>query len=213
MVSEENVKEVFAQRLSALRREKGITQLTLADDLNYSDKAVSKWERAESVPDACTLVRLAEYFGVSVDYLLGGELAENALGDNPADKKTKEENIKLKKVLHTFIPLLSVVLVFVIASVVFFVLKSLDIWSGSQQLAFLYGFAASAVVLVVFSHLWGKIIHRVTSVSLLIWLLGLSAYFTVNITGFKLIFIPCAAAQVACLLAYWFFYKIKKSIK
>lgn len=212
MVSEENVKEIFAQRLSALRREKGITQLTLADDLNYSDKAVSKWERAESVPDACTLVKLAEYFGVSIDYLLGGELADNSPCDNKA-KKTREENIKLKEVLHTFIPLLSVVLVFVIASVVFFVFKSLDIWRGSQQLAFLYAFAGSAVVLVVFSHLWGGIIHRVTSVSLLIWLLGFSAYFTVNITEFKFIFIPCAAAQVACFLAYWFFYKIKKSIK
>lgn len=209
MIIEDDVKAAFAKRLSELRREKGITQLRLADDLNYSDKAVSKWERGESVPDACTLVRIAEYFGVSVDCLLGGE--EKEVCEEHAE--VSSENKKLKKVLHTFIPLLSVILVFVIASVVFFVLKNLNIWSGSEKLSFVYAFAASAVVLVVFSHLWGRLYQRVISVSLLIWLLGLSAYLTVPLASFKFIFIPCAAAEVACIAAYAFFHKIKKSIK
>lgn len=210
MIVEDDVKAAFAKRLSELRREKGITQLRLADDLNYSDKAVSKWERGESVPDACTLVRIAEYFGVSVDCLLGGEQKEEVC-EEPAD--VPSENKKLKKVLHTFIPLLSVILVFVIASVAFFVLKNLNIWNGSEKLSFVYAFAASAVVLVVFSHLWGRLYQRVISVSLLIWLLGLSAYLTVPLASFKFIFIPCAAAEVACVAAYAFFHKIKKSIK
>ncbi len=46
-----DVKEVFAQRLVTLRKNAGLTQLQLAEKLNYSDKAVSKWERAEAVPD------------------------------------------------------------------------------------------------------------------------------------------------------------------
>ena len=44
--------------------------MELAEQLNYSDKSVSKWERAESVPDAYVLKRMSEIFGVSVDYLL-----------------------------------------------------------------------------------------------------------------------------------------------
>lgn len=209
MIAEDNVKVAFAKRLSELRREKGITQLRLADDLNYSDKAVSKWERAESVPDACTLLKLAEYFGVSVDYLLGGE-NNSAVAVSEITEKENEVKKGKKKVLHTFIPLLSVVLVFVIASIAFFVLKNLNIWNGSEQLSFVYALAASAVVLVVFSHIWGKIYHRVISVSLLIWFFALSAYLSVPLVGFKYIFIPAAVSQIACFIAYGFFYKIKK---
>lgn len=209
MIAEDNVKAAFAKRLSELRREKGITQLRLADDLNYSDKAVSKWERAESVPDAYTLLKLAEYFGVSLDYLLGGEENTKELVPQTTEKENEVKQGK-KKVLHTFIPLLSVVAVFIIASIVFFVLKNLNIWNGSEQLSFVYALAASAVVLVVFSHIWGKIFERAISVSLLIWFLALSAYLSVPLAGFKYIFIPAAVSQIACITAYGFFYKIKK---
>ena len=46
-----NIKSIIAQNITDLRRAKGLTQLELAEQLNYSDKAVSKWERAESMPD------------------------------------------------------------------------------------------------------------------------------------------------------------------
>lgn len=208
MITEENVKAGFSQRLSYLRRSREITQLKLACDLNYSDKAVSKWERGESVPDVCTLLRLAEYFGVSVDYLLGKDeqpVEKNETGC--CEKNTK----KLETVLHTFIPLLSVICAFFVASLAFFVLKNLNVWNGWEPLAFLYGAAASAVVLVVFSHMWWKIPFRCISVSLLIWLLGLSAYFTVPLSEFKYIFLPCAILQTACIISYIFFWLIKKN--
>ena len=48
-----------------------MTQIELAEILNYSDKAVSKWERGESVPDISVLKQIADIFGVTVDYLLG----------------------------------------------------------------------------------------------------------------------------------------------
>ena len=48
-----------------------MTQAQLAELLNYSDKSVSKWERAEAVPDAYVLKHMSEIFGVTVDYLLG----------------------------------------------------------------------------------------------------------------------------------------------
>lgn len=208
MITEENVKSGFSQRLSQLRREREITQLKLACDLNYSDKAVSKWERGESVPDVCTVMRLAEYFGVSVDYILGGdECRENTA----AQECPKENRGREKNVLHTFIPLLSVVCAFFVASLAFFVLKNVNVWNGSEQLTFLYGATVAAVVLVVFSHMWWKIPLRCVSVSLLIWLSGLSAYFTVPLAEFKYIFLPCAVLQAACIISYVFFGLLKKS--
>ena len=208
MLNEDEIKKIFGQRLTEARKACGITQLSLAEKLNYSDKAVSKWERGESVPDVCTLLRLAEYFGVSVDYLLGKDeqpVEKNETGC--CEKNTK----KLETVLHTFIPLLSVICAFFVASLAFFVLKNLNVWNGWEPLAFLYGAAASAVVLVVFSHMWWKIPLRCISVSLLIWLLGLSAYFTVPLSEFKYIFLPCAILQAACIISYIFFWLIKKN--
>lgn len=66
-------KEKFGTFLSQLRRERGMTQRELAEALYVSDKAVSKWERALSLPDIALLRPLAELFGVTVTELLMGE--------------------------------------------------------------------------------------------------------------------------------------------
>ena len=56
--------------IRALRQNKHLTQRQLADAIGVSDKAVSKWERGEAIPDAMVLKRMSELFGVTVDYLL-----------------------------------------------------------------------------------------------------------------------------------------------
>ena len=56
--------------ISTLRKEKGMTQKDLADMLNITDKAVSKWERNIAFPDTATLPKIAEIFGVSVEELM-----------------------------------------------------------------------------------------------------------------------------------------------
>ena len=61
---------ICASNLIRLRTGAGMTQAELGAKLNYSDKSVSKWERGEAIPDAWVLTRLAEIFGVTVDYLL-----------------------------------------------------------------------------------------------------------------------------------------------
>ena len=66
----ENLRLIIARNITELRREAGLTQLELAEKLNYSDKAVSKWERAESVPDIAVLKAVADLFGVTVDELI-----------------------------------------------------------------------------------------------------------------------------------------------
>ena len=61
--------------ISTLRREKGMTQKELADMLNITDKAVSKWERGMACPDTHTIPRVAEILGISVEELMNAKAA------------------------------------------------------------------------------------------------------------------------------------------
>lgn len=70
----------IGSNIAAYRKQAGLTQAGLAEKLNYSDKAVSKWERGESVPDVMTLVQLAELFRIPVGELLADP---DALPGNP----------------------------------------------------------------------------------------------------------------------------------
>ena len=60
----------FGATIATLRKQQGMTQLELAQKMGVTDKAVSKWERDLSFPDAASLPRLAEIFGCSVDGLM-----------------------------------------------------------------------------------------------------------------------------------------------
>ena len=63
--------KIFAERLLELRKEKGISQATLAKNLQVSFAVICYWETDRREPTAPNLVKLADYFGVTVDYLLG----------------------------------------------------------------------------------------------------------------------------------------------
>jgi len=62
---------MFTVRLKELRKSKGVSQTALAEALGVSQQAVGKWETARSSPDPGTVAQIAEFFGVSADYLLG----------------------------------------------------------------------------------------------------------------------------------------------
>ena len=66
----EELKLITASNIINLRTRAGLTQAELGAKLNYSDKTISKWERAEAIPDAFVLKQMGEIFGVTVDNLL-----------------------------------------------------------------------------------------------------------------------------------------------
>ena len=80
-------KQTFGAMLAALRKEKGMTQLELAEQMGVTDKAVSKWERDLSFPDVTSLPRLAEILEVSVDELMQGKVGKTSftLGEKVGD--------------------------------------------------------------------------------------------------------------------------------
>ena len=81
---------IFADKLIDLRKKNGWSQEELAEKLNVSRQAVSKWESTQSVPDMGRIIQLSELFGISTDYLLKDnmELAEQAQ-DNAPDTQTR----------------------------------------------------------------------------------------------------------------------------
>ena len=64
---------IFAERLQQLMKEAEISQSTLAKEIGYTQRAVSKWVNEQAEPTATAIVRCAQFFGVSSDYLLGLE--------------------------------------------------------------------------------------------------------------------------------------------
>ena len=76
--------QTFGATVAALRKERGMTQLELAERMGVTDKAVSKWERDLSLPDTASLPKLAETLGVTVDELMLGKPAGPAADASPA---------------------------------------------------------------------------------------------------------------------------------
>ena len=106
--------------IGGLRKEKGMTQKNLADKLNVTDKAVSKWERDIACPDIHSIPRLAEVLDVSIDDLLH------------ASSKKDSNNENVDKIINTILK--AIPLAMGIAVVVTSLLKGLDACSGFTML-------------------------------------------------------------------------------
>lgn len=74
-----DIKNNIAKNITELRILNNMTQMELAEKLNYSDKTISKWERGDSSPDISVLVEIADMFGVTLDYLVRTENIEEAV--------------------------------------------------------------------------------------------------------------------------------------
>ncbi|MCQ2484387.1 MAG: helix-turn-helix domain-containing protein [Clostridia bacterium] len=209
MESEEQFKKQFGEKISEARKQKGYTQLKLAEKLNYTDKAVSKWERGESVPDTYTVLKIAELLNVSPSYLFGkDETTETESSDKPK-KKTRP--------VALFVPIITSVTVFFIASVLFLVLKLFPVTTPYAPYVYLIALTAMFIELVVFSFIWWSRPAQFTCLSCLIWSVGGTAYSLVRLFtelhNFKYIFICCAMLQIICVIVFIFVHFIIKNRK
>ena len=88
---------MFSENLKALRKQKGFSQEELAASLHVARQTISKWEKNLSVPDAVTLIRLAEILEVSVSELLGEKIEnENATSDVAEQLSRINEQLAIK---------------------------------------------------------------------------------------------------------------------
>ena len=81
----ENVKAIVSQNLLKLRKEHNLTQAELARRINYSDKAISRWEAGEVVPDLETIYALSEVFDVPVSQITEAHTEESAQEEQPGE--------------------------------------------------------------------------------------------------------------------------------
>ena len=70
VLNQDTMKAIIAANIAELRKKNGMTQQDLAAKLNYTDKAISKWERGESIPDVLVLKQIADIIIVRIRFIL-----------------------------------------------------------------------------------------------------------------------------------------------
>ncbi len=192
----DDLKAVIAQNIIDLRHARGMTQAGLAEILNYSDKAVSKWERKESLPDITVLKAIADCFGVTVDYLITSDHAVQAADEVPE----KHEDTKVRT--HGFVTGMSIMLVWLIAAMAFVIVNAADKESSAHWLAFVYAIPVSMIVWLVLNSIWFNNRRNYIIISGMMWSLLVSVFFTMLICGscYPLIFILGIPGQAIIFL-------------
>ena len=203
-MDDEKLKKQIGANIVSYRKRLNMTQAGLAEKLNYSDKAVSKWERGESAPDVLTLVQIAELFDITVNDLWvdPNELPENPGAVERVMGKAVEKTLK-RKADKRIILGLSSLLVWFVALLVFVVLSSLDV--PKSWVAFFYAIPTDAIVLLSLRSAWHDFRWNQGLISIIVWgsllsiYISLLVFFQLNIWKLFLLGIP---GQAAVLL--WF---------
>lgn len=212
-MDEAKLRNQIGANIAAYRKRSGLTQAGLAARINYSDKAVSKWERGESVPDVATLVLLAEQFDITVNDLLCDPNALPADSDSTLEKamgKVAEKALK-RKADKNVILMLSSLLVWMVALLFYVVVSSFDV--PFTWLAFFYAVPANAIVLLSLRSAWRDFRWNRALISVIMWgaLVSIHAtlfiFLEVNVWRIYLLGIP---GQAAIILWFRLFRSPKK---
>ena len=169
------LKKQIGRNIVSYRKRNGMTQAQLAEKLNYSDKAVSKWERGESMPDVPTLVLLAEQFDVTVNDIVVDPDALPAQTGPVVRVMEKAVEKKLKRKADKRIILsLSSLLVWFVALFLYVLFSILDV--PKSWVAFVYAIPANAIVLLSLRSAWKDYRGNRLLISVLMWGVLLSIY-------------------------------------
>lgn len=194
-----DIKENLAQNLVKYRKLYNLTQVELAEKLNYSDKAVSKWERAEAVPDLYVLKKLADFYGVKIDTLISAP---------KKDKPTSFKNISKKRAI---ICLCCTGLVWLISILCFSLLGIIVPSITHSWLAFIYALPITFIILLVLTAVWRKKLTNTIIISFLIWTsilsLFLSLKYLLPIVPYNLWMIFLIGIPIQALTIFWFMYR------
>ncbi len=182
------LKQIVSKNITRLRVACKMTQLELGQALSYSDKAVSKWERGEAIPDAYVLLEMSKLFGVTVDYLL----TEHEDGEIPSELTHSQTN-------HAVVALIAISGIFMLASLIYVILSFVDI---NHPLTFMYATTISLIVLTVMNTMWGKRIWNLFIISAMIWSIILMLYMLLSAFSaewWKILFLGIPAQVIVCL--------------
>lgn len=184
----ENFNFTVAKNLTSLRKKNKLTQAELAEKLNYSDKAVSKWEQGESLPGIEVLYKLSRLYGVSLDYMVG-----------ESNGKTRPAPLGIVQKRRNIITLLSVIAVWLVATVLY---TLFNVTTGKSYWQFFcWAVPVSLAVAIVFDAMWHRRRFLFVIISALIWTLLLCfclQFVSYNIWIILGIGVPLQAAALLC---------------
>ncbi|MCX4384391.1 MAG: helix-turn-helix transcriptional regulator [Clostridia bacterium] len=166
-MDETELGQIIGKNITRLRKIANMTQLELAEKLNYSDKSVSKWEQGNGIPDVRILMQIAELFGVTLDDLVHEQ----------REHKLMPRTLCL--IRRTVIISCSALLVWLVAVVAFVLLRILSPDLGFTWLSFVYAVPVSFVIVLVFACIWKFKWLRAVSVSVIIWTALACVYLTI----------------------------------
>lgn len=208
----EDIKSIIAKNIYTLRTENKMTQLEMAEKLNYSDKAVSKWERAEGLPDIVVIKQIADMFGVTVDYLMSTEeerrreaeeaaILSTAVSDDNIAGRQKSDCDRIRKYTpaHRLITVISLVGIWTLSLGLYLIFwaQGFNVWQ-----IFVYTLPVFSITWLVFNSTWGNTRNNFGIVSVLVWSLLLVLYVALLKYNVWMIFFLGIPAQIIICLSF-----------
>ncbi|PWM39485.1 MAG: hypothetical protein DBX52_04735 [Clostridiales bacterium] len=190
------VKPIIAENLAMLRKEKGMTQAELAERLDYSDKAISRWEHGDTLPDMNVLCELCDFYGVTLDDLV----------------HKGEDHSKMRSVVkkdfgnRLIICALLVSIVWLIATIIY-VYTSIIMGKNAWRI-FIWAIPVSCIVISIFFRHARSAVFSLVITSVLTWTLLTAVYIQMLSYNIWLIYLIGVPAQAIIVL--WFSRKFRK---
>ena len=204
MEEKKSLEQIIADNLVYYRKAAGLTQLEVAEKFNYSDKSISKWERAEGMPDILVLKALADFYDIRVDDFF------------------REEKVKIKLTKTSkrwFIFGLSETLVWLVFGVFFTVFSIALPGVFPWWLLFVYAAAASAILAVVWAGIYHKRLYQLIATSCIVWFTIASVYLTASMMTLPnanpnlwLLFLIGVPLEILAVLWYFLRKNLKKKV-
>lgn len=179
---------IIGNNIKELRKINKMTQNDLAEKLNYSNKAVSRWESGEVIPDVQTLNNICEVFEIPIENIFKEQL--------PTEKVKKEYKFRMGNKMA--ITLLSVLLVWLIATVTY--VYSRITFNDNLWQVFIWAIPLSCIIGIVFNSIWGRKFFNFVLISILIWSTLTSIYLQFIEYNMWLIFIIGIPMQIGVFL-------------
>ena len=167
MQENKDIKQIIAKNLANLRKNKKITQTELAEQFGYSDKAISKWENGDTLPDIQTLYQLCEFYNVTLDFLVS---------EQSFDEKIKYINHLNKRIIinNSLIELLYCSFVWILAVIIYvylYTFSEINYWQ-----IFIWAIPATTTVMLLFTKVWKQKLYTFIVRSFFFWTLVTACY-------------------------------------
>lgn len=187
MNNELEFKKRVSYNLAYYRKLNNLTQLQLAEIINYSDKSISKWERGESLPDLYIMQIIADLYGITINDLV-------------SEKKVKPKHKNIHN--NLLITLISCGIVWLVATIVFALLGIIAPDFKKAYLSFIYAIPVTMIVLLVFTNIWGNKIQVFLALTLLYWSIPLCLYLSISVEKLWLLFIIIIPLQIITIFTF-----------